>query len=160
VAHGTNVLDFRRSVCRHTPFSRSRKCCLLFYKKNLTERSRATAADVSGIDRHRGWHGRVETSGIADRKAGRAANRGQPPRHRGQPNSGSRQPRCPTAGRTTKSPLSFCRARRQHRADLSRPTGSANAFRADDHWLAALFGESLDFEWRGRSTADLLEEKT
>src|SRR5437660_167957 len=25
--------------CRHTPFFRSRKCCLLFYKKNLTERS-------------------------------------------------------------------------------------------------------------------------
>jgi hypothetical protein len=39
VAHGTDVLDFRRSVCRRTPFSRSRKCCLLFYKKNLTERS-------------------------------------------------------------------------------------------------------------------------
>lgn len=39
MAHGTDVLDFRRSACRHTPFSRRRKCCLLFYKKNLTERS-------------------------------------------------------------------------------------------------------------------------
>jgi hypothetical protein len=34
-----DVLDLRRSACRHTPFLRSRKCCPLFYKKNLTERS-------------------------------------------------------------------------------------------------------------------------
>jgi Ni/Co efflux regulator RcnB len=39
VAHGTDVLDIRRSACRHTPFLRSRKCCLLFYKKNLIELS-------------------------------------------------------------------------------------------------------------------------
>ena len=39
MAHGTDVIDLRRSACRHTPFLQSRKCCLLFYKKNLTERS-------------------------------------------------------------------------------------------------------------------------
>jgi hypothetical protein len=50
-------------------------------------------------------------------------------------------------------------AARKHPADLPRPTGSANAFRAGDDRLAVLFSESLDFERRGRPTADLLEEK-
>src|SRR5580693_281354 len=50
-------------------------------------------------------------------------------------------------------------AARQHPADLPRPTGSANASRAGDDRLAVLFSESLDFERRGRPTADLLEEK-
>jgi hypothetical protein len=45
-------------------------------------------------------------------------------------------------------------------AYLPRPTDSANAFRTDDHRLAALFGEGLDLERRGRPTADLFEEKS
>src|SRR5436190_18103796 len=41
VPRGTraDVLDFRRSGCRHTTFLRTRECCLLFEKKNLTGRS-------------------------------------------------------------------------------------------------------------------------
>ena len=48
----------------------------------------------------------------------------------------------------------FCTA-----ALLLRPTGSANAFRADDYWLAELFSECLDFERGGRSTAHLAGKK-
>jgi hypothetical protein len=60
VAHGTDVCDFRRSGCRHTPFLRSRKCCLLSHKKNLTGRSRAAADDVNGTGpaRRLAWQSR------------------------------------------------------------------------------------------------------
>ena len=60
MAHGTDVCDFRRSGCRHTPFLRSRKCCLLSHKKNLTGRSRAAADDVNGTGpaRRLAWQSR------------------------------------------------------------------------------------------------------
>jgi hypothetical protein len=45
-------------------------------------------------------------------------------------------------------------------ADLPRPTDSANAFRPDVYRFAALFGECLDLERRGRPTADFFEEKS
>ena len=76
---GRTYSTFAEALCRHTPFSRSRKCCLLFYKKNLTERSGAAAADVNGTNRHGGWHGRVETSGIGQAHSScRETTRGQP----------------------------------------------------------------------------------
>jgi hypothetical protein len=96
VAQQTDVCDFRRSGCRHTPFLRSRKCCLLSCKKNLTGRSRRLLTTSIAQDRHGDWDGRVETSGIAGHKAGRETNRGQPSRWHGRPKSGSRQPSCPT----------------------------------------------------------------
>src|SRR5690348_16132351 len=48
----------------------------------------------------------------------------------------------------------------EHPGDLPRPTDAANAFRADDYRLTALFSECLDLERRGRPTADLVEEKS
>jgi len=60
VAHGTDVCDFRRSGCRHIPFLRSRKCCRLSYKKDLTGRSRTAADDVNGTGpaRRLAWQSR------------------------------------------------------------------------------------------------------
>src|SRR5260370_18926182 len=70
-------------------------------KENLNGTERAAAADVSGTNRHGGWHGRVNTSRTAGRKGGRAAERRQPPRQRGRPKSGGRQPSRPRASRPT-----------------------------------------------------------
>src|SRR5947209_16865202 len=67
-------------------------------QEKLNRAERSASANVNGTNRHGGWHGRVETNGIAGHKTGRGVNRGQPSRHRRRPKSGERHPSRPTAG--------------------------------------------------------------
>src|SRR5947209_18973923 len=66
----------QKGLPTYTVFS-TRQILPGFAQEKLNRTERAAAADVSGIKRHGGWDGRVETTGTAGRKGGRTDMRRQ-----------------------------------------------------------------------------------